>query len=303
MSIFQNYGNRRDALYSFAVVAYCQSSTFQAFVWRSTLGLNAARVHEIVRAALAGETSSDPADFVTGEVRITSLNPDRAANPYRRRFDVANPAFQASTTGEGGVIAASPEWLDRVRAAYTGADRDAMFEPGRMAVVAELARESGSVMFGPFPRFVAVPERIAAPDMEDGYELQIHDSSFISQVEIEKWPHTFRRRRSQVRPLRGIAIVARDGTHVGAASLTADAEHLWQIGINVEEEHRGRGLAAAMTAALASRALDNDAAAYYGTTASNVPSMRAALSAGFRPGWVDAFTLPESMVASSTISS
>ena len=45
MSIFQNYSNYREALYSFAVVAYCQSSTFQAFVWRSTLGLNAARVH------------------------------------------------------------------------------------------------------------------------------------------------------------------------------------------------------------------------------------------------------------------
>ncbi|MCH7740659.1 MAG: GNAT family N-acetyltransferase, partial [Chloroflexi bacterium] len=163
-----------------------------------------------------------------------------------------------------------------------------------------------AILFGPFPRFVAVPDRIAAPDLAAGYELQVHDASFISQLEIsgeiDRWPHTFRRRRSQIRPLKAIAVIVKNGAHVGAASLTADAEQLWQIGIDVEEEHRSQGLAAAMTAALASEALANDAVAYHGTTASNIPSMRAALSAGFRPGWVDAFTLHQSMLVHGTIS-
>ena len=90
-----------------------------------------------------------------------------------------------------------------------------------------------------------------------------------------------------------------DGTRI---LLTADADQLWQIGIDVAEKHRSQGLAAAMTVALASEAAANDAVAYYGTTASNIPSMRAALSAGFRPGWVDAFTIRRSMVHSETLS-
>ena len=266
------------------------------------MSLNSRQVREIIHEALAGETSSLPAHFTSGKVHINMLQQDRLGNRYRRRFDIADPAFQASTTGEGGVIAASPEWMDAVRAAYGDADRDAIFEPGRMAVVAELAKKHDAIMFGPFPRFVAVPDRIAVPDLAVGYDLRVHDPSFISQVEIDDWPHTFRRRRSQIRPLRGIAIITRDGVHVGAASLTADAEQLWQIGIDVAEEHRGHGLAAVMTAALAAEALANDAVPYFGTTASNIPSMRAALSAGFRPGWVDAFTLSRSTVVSGTLS-
>ena len=57
-----------------------------------------------------------------------------------------------------------------------------------------------------------------------------------------------------------------------------------------------------MTAALAAEALANEAVPYYGTTASNIPSMRVALSAGLRPGWVDAFTLHRSMVVSGRLS-
>ncbi|MCH8102925.1 MAG: GNAT family N-acetyltransferase, partial [Chloroflexi bacterium] len=99
-----------------------------------------------------------------------------------------------------------------------------------------------------------------------------------------------------------IAVIIKNSAHVGAASLTADADQLWQIGIDVVEEHRSQGLAAAMTAALALEALANNAVPYYGTTASNIPSMRAALSAGFRPGWVDAFTLRRSLVAPGVMS-
>ncbi|MCH7490441.1 MAG: serine/threonine protein kinase [Gemmatimonadetes bacterium] len=257
---------------------------------------------EIIREALAGETSSLPAHFTSGKVHINTLQPDRVANRHRRRFDIADPAFQASTTGEGGVIAASAQWMDTVRAVYRGTGRDAMFEPDRMAAVIDLAKEHDAILFGPFPRFVAVPDRIAAPDLAAGYELRVDDPSFISQVEIENWPHTFRRRRSQIRPLKGIAVIIKNSAHVGAASLTADADQLWQIGVDVLEEHRGQGLAAAMTAALALEALANNAVPYYGTTASNIPSMRAALSAGFRPGWVDAFTLRRSLVAPGVMS-
>ncbi len=266
------------------------------------MSLNRRQVREIIHEALAGETSSLPAHFTSGKVHINTLQPDRVTNRHRRRFEIADPTFLASTTGEGSVVAASPQWMDTVRAAYGDADRDAIFEPDRMAAVVELAKEHDAIMFGPFPRFVAVPDRIAAPDLATGYELQVHDPSFISEVEIDDWPHTFRRRRSQIRPLKGIAIIVKNGAHVGAASLTADADQLWQIGIDVVEEHRSQGLAAAMTAALASEAFANNAVAYYGTTASNIPSMRAALSAGFRPGWVDAFTLHRSMVEPGTLS-
>ena len=105
----------------------CDHETDQS----NTLGLNRRQVREIVHETLAAETSSLPVHFTSGKVHINMLQPDRVANRYRRRFDIADPTFQASTTGEGGVVSASPQWLDQVSEAYAGADRDAMFEKSR----------------------------------------------------------------------------------------------------------------------------------------------------------------------------
>jgi len=47
-----------------------------------------------------------------------------------------------------------------------------------------------------------------------------------------------------------------------------------------------------LTSAVARVVLDTGKLPYYGTSASNVPSMRTALAAGFKPTWVEVLLRP-----------
>ena len=85
------------------------------------------------------------------------------------------------------------------------------------------------------------------------------------------------------------------GEIVGLATAGFHSDMLWQIGIDAVKGHRRRDLATAITSALGRAVLERGAILYYGTSSSNVPSMRAALGAGFRPGWVEVFTLREEL--------
>ena len=64
---------------------------------------------------------------------------------------------------------------------------------------------------------------------------------------------------------------------------TTDSDTLWQIGIDVHLEHRGRGLGAALTSQAARAVLDEGRVPYYGSSINNIASRRTAQAAGFYP--------------------
>lgn len=76
------------------------------------------------------------------------------------------------------------------------------------------------------------------------------------------------------------------------AGASRDAEDFWQIGINVIPSARRRGIASALTAALAQELLARDVLPFYGTAPSHIFSQRTALSAGFLPAWAELRTEP-----------
>ena len=83
-----------------------------------------------------------------------------------------------------------------------------------------------------------------------------------------------------------------DGEILGMAGASRDAERFWQIGINVIPSARRRGIASALTAALAQKLLARDVLPFYGTAPSHIFSQRTALSAGFLPAWSELRTEP-----------
>ena len=79
----------------------------------------------------------------------------------------------------------------------------------------------------------------------------------------------------------------RDGKVLGMAGASADSPYLWQIGINVEPEARGQGVAAMLVRLIRNDILAAGRLPYYGTSISHLASQRVALSAGFRPAWFE----------------
>ena len=73
---------------------------------------------------------------------------------------------------------------------------------------------------------------------------------------------------------------------VGIAGASEDCEMLWQVGVDVLPDWRGKGLAAALISQLSLAVLQAGKIPYYGTSSSNLASQRTACRVGYFPAWV-----------------
>ena len=85
-----------------------------------------------------------------------------------------------------------------------------------------------------------------------------------------------------------LAVAALDGTQImGMAGCSADTPKLWQIGIDVLPQYRGRKIGTTLVTLLRDAAFQRGAIPYYGTSLSNLASWKIALASGFSPAWVE----------------
>ena len=88
-----------------------------------------------------------------------------------------------------------------------------------------------------------------------------------------------------------IGIAALDGENIlGMAGVSADSEKLWQIGIDVMKEARGRKIGVGLVKLLKNEILRLGKLPYYGTAVSHNISQNIAFQAGFRPAWTELIT-------------
>lgn len=83
---------------------------------------------------------------------------------------------------------------------------------------------------------------------------------------------------------------------IGLAACSADCEDMWQIGVDVLPEYRRRGIACALTSALAREIISREKVPFYCTAWSNVRSVRNAVKSGFVPAWVEMTAKPAVIV-------
>lgn len=76
---------------------------------------------------------------------------------------------------------------------------------------------------------------------------------------------------------------------VGIAGASMDCKDMWQIGVDVEPDHRCAGIAAFVVNKLARLILQKDIIPYYGLAPCNIASQRTAVRAGFIPAWMCAY--------------
>lgn len=75
----------------------------------------------------------------------------------------------------------------------------------------------------------------------------------------------------------------------GMAGVSADGEYLWQIGINVDREYTGCGIAACLVRQLAEEVIRQDKVPFYGTSESHTVSQTVACKAGFVPAFTEIY--------------
>lgn len=84
-----------------------------------------------------------------------------------------------------------------------------------------------------------------------------------------------------------------DQSHMaGMAGISEDGRYLWQIGINVDDDYRGKGLAAELVRMLKEEVIRRGKIPFYGTSESHIISQTVGLKAGFVPAFTSVYVKP-----------
>lgn len=88
-----------------------------------------------------------------------------------------------------------------------------------------------------------------------------------------------------------LAVAAFDGDSIiGMAGASEDSETMWQIGIDVMDEHRGKGIGTNLVILLKNEILKRGKVPFYGTVESHFHSQNIAINAGFFPAWAELYS-------------
>jgi len=249
-----------------------------------------------VRKALAEESGCSPHELTHAGVHIVARPDERGPRPPSvRRLPPVHPACAILAIGPSAVVSATAGLLAELAPAFSSLERDELFELHHLATVQDVVERFGLSFVGPHLRLVCGADTLRPRAVPDGFRLVLEPDPPIERVrEVGQlgWPNAVCARQIAGSLLTmALAIGYRDGDIVGVAAATADAARLWQIGIDVVEDARGRGLGAALVEPLARLVIANDRVPFYGVAPSNLPSLGTALAAGFRPAWTEAYTV------------
>lgn len=88
-----------------------------------------------------------------------------------------------------------------------------------------------------------------------------------------------------------LAVAALEDNHImGMAGASSDSETIWQIGIDVLPEYRGRGIGTNLVKLLKNEILKRGKIPFYGTVESHIHSQNIAINAGFFPAWAELYS-------------
>ena len=127
-----------------------------------------------------------------------------------------------------------------------------------------------------------------------GYELRVLESKDFSELYLPEWSNALCEDRKELDVL-GMGAY-HGGRLIGLAGCSADAEMMWQIGVDVLPEYRRQGIAAALTSGLAIEIMKREKVPFYCSAWSNIRSVRNAIKGGFVPAWVEMTVKPADFV-------
>ena len=237
----------------------------------------------------AVDCSCEAGDFLKTGHTVARSRRDECARRYLELPHVCNFV----TYGNGVVASAGEKYMDPARRCLE------LIPPGDSAYrLFETPIIHGvDAVFAPLGARTMFMTEYFLPDMEllrpkkCPLETKILTHDDFSGLYLPEWSNALSSKRPQLDVL---GVGAYDGGRlVGLAGCSADCESMWQIGIDVLPEYRRRGVASALVSRLALEVTARGKVPFYCAAWSNVRSVRTAISAGFRPAWVELTLRPE----------
>ena len=237
---------------------------------------------EILHTALrqsAIDCGCQPEDFLNPGNRIVRSKRNPAA---RRYLDLPLPCNLVSY-GNGIVASVSAELEEEARGYISRFPAVHCFETPNLHVLNDAVEKKGMRVC--FMAEYFLPDVNALKKLPCDFEIRLLGPQDFEGLYTEQWSNALCEKRKELDVL---AVGAYDGERlVGLAGCSADCVDMWQIGIDVLEGCRRKGIASALVSGLALAAMDRGKVPFYCAAWSNIRSVRTAIRSGFRPAWVE----------------
>ena len=239
------------------------------------------RYTSVLEKQLCLDYGCSPDDLRGGETQLRLF----ARRPGMRNVG-RESALKIAVYRDQLLVMAAPELMDGCRALFEGRRGTWLSEPKRLREIDDFLRQSGRRLADAHHHYLPCP---IFPVLKSRFPLRWYE-------------------RNELEPFRGdprfdeallfdpetpdmLAVCAMEGeTILGMASVIRSCEKLWEIGVNVTEEGRGRGVGSCVVAALKDEVLRRGVVPTYATVESHIRSQKVAFRAGFEPAFYEIFS-------------
>ena len=233
---------------------------------------------------LALEYNCKPEDFMSGDNVLTVSELIDGGRNYSGKKSF----FSACTLGQNTVITADEVLHPKLGALMEKTKGHWLFNMPDLVKINDLLREYGYSLSA--THHMLLPDK----DVEPALDIPV---KWFNDREIDvfygdkRFTHAICEKYLPNRPDR-IAVCAYDGdTIMGMAACSEDAPNWLQIGIDVCEEYRSRGVGAYLVTLMKNEIIRRGGIPFYGSAMSNLNSQNIARNCGFKPAWVEIYAV------------
>lgn len=239
------------------------------------------QICEIAMRQSAVDMSCRYEDFLQSEpVIVTSRENDCA-----RKYLTLPFACSMVSYGSNTVASVSEPFADIARAYLQKYPKEHCFEPPHFLALHEA--------LAPYGYGISMTAEYWLPDLTRlavlpcAYETRVLTKEMLADLYLPEWSNALCKKRAELDIL---AVGAYENeTLIGLAGCSADCDEMWQIGVDVLPEYRGKYIAPALTSQLAAEILNRGKVPFYCCAWCNLPSARNAVRSGFRPAWTEMY--------------
>ena len=241
-------------------------------------------MNPILVEQLARDYCCAPEDVADGYNHFFPYRPQDG----RRRFREAEECWlKAAVVSEKLLMTGQPEIVGWCREVFADAEGNWFLNGRSLAVLQDRLREDGYRLGSLHPYLIAETptdpgELPFSVRWYEGAEIEAFrgDGRFSNAYTFEE----------AAPDMLGVGAFDENGRILGMAGASRDSETMWQIGIDILPEARGKHVGVGLVTLLKNEILRRGRLPFYSTALSHAASLRVGIGAGFRPAWSELYT-------------
>jgi len=244
---------------------------------------------EIAKAQLALDYNCQLSDFEKSENTIV----ENKLLKGRRIYGSDGCFLKIVCFGGRAIISASPEIMPWCEEQLSKKNAAWLFEYPKLRAIDKKLHEFGHEIASAHHYYLPDPKKSEVKSITN--VKWYHHEDILQFKDDNRFGEAFAFDKSHPDVL---AVAAFDSDRImGIAGASADSETMWQIGIDVLPEYRGRGVGTNLVSLLKKEILERGKTPFYGTAGSHIYSQNIAINSGFFPAWAELYSQTQSSIS------